>query len=170
MKVRPLFVEIEVGSGGATHTLVLLKGTFRLAANLLQPATVIVRCSKNRKISNYLQQPLALCNSCRNLRVVWMRLKAEFTLVHFMQYAMKRNNLLHKTHQRKRYLKQLICIKYSQVGLKTFHRIVKQIIKGQGLFLYPPIGCLTIPFDNFVLYIETNLEGRFHKGNKLIES
>ena len=70
MKVRPLFVEIEAGSGGATHTLVLLKGTFRLAANLLQPATVIVRCSKNRKISNYLQQPLALCNSCRNLRVV----------------------------------------------------------------------------------------------------
>ena len=35
-------------------------GSFRLAVNLLQPATVAVHCSKNRKFSNYLQQPSPL--------------------------------------------------------------------------------------------------------------
>ena len=37
-----------------------LKGLFGLAANLLQPATVAIRWSKNRKISNYLQWPSPL--------------------------------------------------------------------------------------------------------------
>ena len=39
------------------------KGSFRLAANLLRPATVAVHCSKNRKISNYLQRPSPLKQS-----------------------------------------------------------------------------------------------------------
>ena len=38
----------------------LVKGLFILAANLLQPATVAFCCRKNRKISNYLQQPSPL--------------------------------------------------------------------------------------------------------------
>ena len=36
------------------------KGSFRLAANLLWPATVAVCYSKNRKVSNYLQRPSPL--------------------------------------------------------------------------------------------------------------
>ena len=37
-------------------SLPIPKGSFRLAANLLQPTTVSVHCSKNRNISNYLQR------------------------------------------------------------------------------------------------------------------
>ena len=52
----------------------LLKGSFRLAVNLLQLATVAVRCSKNRKKS-IICSSLALCCSCCNLQLVSIRLK-----------------------------------------------------------------------------------------------
>ena len=42
---------------GGLHISGERKGLFRLAVNLLRPATVTVCCSKNRKFSNYLQQP-----------------------------------------------------------------------------------------------------------------
>ena len=53
--------------------LSLLKGLFRLAANLLQPATGAVHCSKNRKFPTPCSN-IFNCNSrCCNL---WTRLKA----------------------------------------------------------------------------------------------
>ena len=47
---------------------------FRLAANLLQPATVAVICSKNRK-DPIICCDLAVCNGCCNLWLVWTKLK-----------------------------------------------------------------------------------------------
>ena len=58
----------EGPSGGS-----LLKGSFRLAANLLWSVTVAVHCRKNRKVFNYLQQPSPLQQS---LWLVWTRLKS----------------------------------------------------------------------------------------------
>ena len=52
---------------------VRLNRLFRLAVNLMQPATVTVLCSNNRKKSNYLQQ-LYLCNSHCDLQLVWTKL------------------------------------------------------------------------------------------------
>ena len=47
----------------------LYKGLLRVAANLLQPATVTVCCSKKRK-NPMICSNLALCDSCCNLRLV----------------------------------------------------------------------------------------------------
>ena len=90
------------------------KGSFRLAANLLQPATFAVRCSKNRKISNYSQwlsqramllQPATSVNQAQvkkvtALTVNWAKVSRDllikclnkFELVHLRQFY----NMVHQ--------------------------------------------------------------------------
>ena len=59
-KLPTYLIDGRTKTESTLSNLSLTKGLFRLAANLVQPATVTVRCSENRKMSNYLQQPSRL--------------------------------------------------------------------------------------------------------------
>ena len=54
----------------------MIKGSFRLAVNLLWPATGPVNCSKNRKFPTVCSNAFR-CDSCCNLKLVWTKLKAK---------------------------------------------------------------------------------------------
>ena len=59
LKIKTIGAAVAVASD-TFYPPIYHQGSFRLVANLLRPATVAVCCSKNRKISNYLQQPSPL--------------------------------------------------------------------------------------------------------------